>query len=76
MEQDLIDGLKHMRLTMEEEVQIAVSEEDRAQVFEECSLSLFGKLLMDRKQNLRALKNTLRGAWKVGSESENNRGGE
>lgn len=76
MEQGLIDGLKHMRLTMEEEVQIPVSEEDKAEVFEECSLSLFGKLLMDRKQNLCALKNTLRGAWKVGSESENNRGGE
>ncbi|KAK9987791.1 hypothetical protein SO802_028030 [Lithocarpus litseifolius] len=68
MEQYLIDGLKHMRLTKEEEVQISVSEEDREQVFEECSLSLFRKLLMDRKQNPHALKNTLRGPWKVGSD--------
>ena len=51
-----------MWLTKEEEIQISVSEEDRAQVFEECSLSLFGKLLTDRKQN------TLRGAWKAGSD--------
>ena len=68
MEQHLIDGLQHLRLTKEEEIQISVSEEDRAQVFEECSLSLFGKLLTDRKQNLRALKNTLRGAWKARSD--------
>ena len=62
MEQDIIDGLKYMRLTKEEEGLISVAEEDRAQVFEECSLSLFGKLLTDRKQNMRALKNTLRSA--------------
>ena len=68
MEQNLIDGLQHLRLTKEEEIQISVSEEDRAQVFEECSLSLFGKLLMDRKLNLRALKNTLRGEWKARSD--------
>ena len=49
MEQHLIDGLQHLRLTKEEEIQILVSEEDRAQVFEECSLGLFGKLLMDKK---------------------------
>ena len=66
MEQYLIDVLKHMWLTKEEEVQISISEDDRAQVFEECSLSLFGKLLTDRKQNLCALRNTLREAWKVG----------
>ena len=57
-----------MWLTKEEEIQISVFEEDRAQVFEECSLSLFGNLLTDRKQNLRALKNTLRGAWKARSD--------
>ena len=58
MEQHLIDGIQHLRLTKEEEIQISLSEEDRAQVFEECFLSLFGKLLTDRKQNLRGLKNT------------------
>ena len=68
MEQDIIEGLKYMRLTKEEEGLFSIAEEDRAQVFEECSLSLFGKLLMDRKQNMRALKNTLRSAWKIGPD--------
>ena len=43
MEQDLIDGLKHMQLTRDEEEQISISEEGRAKLMEECSLSLMGK---------------------------------
>ena len=66
MEQELIDVLKNMQLTEEEELQISISEEGRAQVIEECSQSLMGKLLTEKKQNLRALKNTLRTAWKIG----------
>ncbi|KAL0008834.1 hypothetical protein SO802_010336 [Lithocarpus litseifolius] len=34
----------------------------------ECSLSLFGRLLSDRHQNQRALKNTLKATWKMGSD--------
>lgn len=30
--------------------------------------SLFGRLLVDKNQNLRELKNTLRIAWKMGSD--------
>nr|POE76871.1 uncharacterized protein CFP56_58073 [Quercus suber] len=52
-------------VTKEEEGHISVAEEDSAQEFEECSLSLFGKLLTDRKQNIRALKNMLRSVWKI-----------
>ena len=66
MEQELIDVLKNMQLMEEEELQISISEEGRAQVIKECSQSLMGKLLTDKKQNLRALKNTLRTAWKIG----------
>ena len=66
MKQELIDVLKNMQLTEEEELQISILEEGRAQVIEECSQILIGKLLTDRKQNLRALKNTLRIAWKIG----------
>ena len=68
MEQDLIEGLKHMQLTKEEEVHISVSGEGRSELFEECALSLMGCLLTDRKQNQRALKNTLRLVWKVGPD--------
>ena len=56
MKQELIDVLKNMQLTEEEELQISISEEGKAQVIEECSQILIGKLLTDRKQNLRALK--------------------
>ena len=66
MEQHLIDGIQHLRLIKEEEIQISLSEEDRAQVFEECFLSLFGWFLSDQQQNQQALKSTLRSAWKMG----------
>ena len=65
MEQYLIEGIKHMRLTKEEEVQIVVSGEDKAEMLEQCALSMVGRLLTNRKQNQRALKNTLRLAWKA-----------
>nr|POE78874.1 hypothetical protein CFP56_69281 [Quercus suber] len=68
MEEDLIEELKHMKLTKEEEVQIAVSREGRRELTEECELSLVGRLLSNRKQNQRALKSTLRSAWKTGSD--------
>ena len=57
-----------MQLTEEEELQISISEEGRAQVIEECSQILIGKNLTDRKQNLRALKYTLRISWKIGQD--------
>ena len=41
---------------------------NRSDLMEECALSLFGKLLTDRQQNQRALKNTFRAAWKMGSD--------
>lgn len=63
-----MDRLKHMRLSRDEEEQISISEEGRAKLMEECSLSLMGKLLSDRKQSIRALKNTLHQAWKVGPD--------
>ena len=71
MEQDLIEGMKHMRLTKEEEVHILVSGEGRFELLVECSLSLMGCLLTNMKQNKQALKNTLRLAWKVGLDLRN-----
>ena len=57
-----------MKLTREEEIQIAVSGEGRTELIEECTLSLDGRLMSDRWKNQRALKNTLRSAWKTGSD--------
>ncbi|XP_050248723.1 uncharacterized protein LOC126695976 [Quercus robur] len=68
MEEDLIEELKHMKLTKEEETKIVVSGEGRRELIEECKLSLVGRLLLDRKQNQRALKSMLRSAWKTRSD--------
>nr|XP_023917382.1 uncharacterized protein LOC112028922 [Quercus suber] len=68
MEQEVINELQHLRLTKEEEEEIPISTQSREDLLEECSLSLFGRLLTDRQQNMRALKSTLRAAWKMGSE--------
>ena len=68
MEQAILDGLQNLQLTKEEEESIQISAYSRADLLEECHLSLFGKLLSNRQQNQRALKSTLRSAWKIGSD--------
>ena len=64
----MVDGLLNLCLTKEEEEEINITTRCRSDLFEECSLSLFGKLLSNRQHNQRALKNTLRSAWKMGSD--------
>ena len=59
MDQVILDGLQNSQLTKEEEEGIQISASSRAERLEECHLSLFGKLLSDRQQNLRVLKSTL-----------------
>ncbi|XP_075663402.1 uncharacterized protein At4g02000-like [Castanea sativa] len=68
MDQVIIDGFQHLQLTKEEEEEISISAAGRSDLLEECALSLFGRLLADRHQNTRALKSTLRSAWKLGSD--------
>nr|POE73998.1 uncharacterized protein CFP56_45342 [Quercus suber] len=68
MEQEMIDGLQNLGLTKEEEEGIPITTRSKSDLLEECSLSLFGRLLSNKQQNQRALKSTLRSAWKMGSE--------
>ena len=68
MDQDVIDGLQHLQLTKEEEEEISISTSGNSNLLEECELSLFGRLLADRNQNMRAFKSTLRSVWKMGSD--------
>ena len=68
MEQSVVEGLHNLCLTKEEEEEITITTKSRTDLLEECALSLFGRLLTDRHQNLRALKNTLKSAWKMGSD--------
>ena len=68
MDQSIINGIQHLQLTKEEEESISISNTSRSDLIEECALSLFGRLLADRHQNMRALKSTLRSAWKMGQD--------
>ena len=65
MDQSILYSLQNLQLTKEEEEAIPITITNNSNLLEECSLSLFGRLLSDRQQNLRALKNTLRSAWKM-----------
>lgn len=68
MEETILHELQKLHLIKEEEEDICFTTQSRLELLEECSLSLFGRLLSDHKQNERALKNTLRAAWKLGSD--------
>ena len=68
MDQAVTEGLQKLQLTKEEEEDIPITVANRQELLEECHLSLFGRLLSERQQNQRALKNTLRLVWKMGSE--------
>nr|POE54858.1 hypothetical protein CFP56_42029 [Quercus suber] len=68
MDRSVLEDLQHLHLTIDEEEDIQISSMHSSDLIEECTLSLFGKLLTDRQQNQRAFKNTLRGAWKMGSD--------
>ncbi|KAK9988579.1 hypothetical protein SO802_028818 [Lithocarpus litseifolius] len=67
MEQSIIEGLLNLRLTKEEKEEIPITTKIRVDLLEECLLRLFHCLLTDRHQNQRALKSTLKSAWKMGS---------
>nr|POE84082.1 hypothetical protein CFP56_32835 [Quercus suber] len=68
MDMTILEDLQHLRLTKDEEEDIQISSMNSPDLMEECTLSLFGKLLTDRQHNQCALKNTLRAAWKMGSD--------
>ena len=68
MDLSILYSLQNLQLTKEEEEVIPITITNSLGLLEECSLSLFGRLLSDRQQNQRALKNTLRSAWKMSSD--------
>ena len=68
MDETTLNDLQKLKLTKEKGEEICIISTNQSNLLEECSLSLFGKLLSDRHQNSRALKNTFRMAWKLGSD--------
>ena len=65
MEQEVLNNFQKLQPTKEEADDIVLTNIARAKLLEECSLSLFGRLLTDRQQNQRAFKNTLKTTWKM-----------
>ena len=63
MAQDVINGLKNMRLTTGEEEVITISDEGQKEEIEGYALSLIGKFLTCKPFNKRAAHNTLKWAW-------------
>ena len=68
MDLDVIERIQHITLTSEEDQPITVRVVHREKILEEYSLSLIGKFLSTRPVNLKAAKNILRSAWKIGSD--------
>ena len=68
MEQEVANSLQKLQLTKEEEEDIVLMNVTKSEILEECSLSLFERLLTDCQQNQRALKTTLKSTWKMGSD--------
>nr|POE45184.1 hypothetical protein CFP56_25320 [Quercus suber] len=66
MEQEVLNNFQKLQLTKEEADDIVITSVARAELLEECSLSLFRRLLTDHQQNQRAFKNTLKITWKMG----------
>ena len=49
MELAILDGLQNLQFTKEEEEGIQISASSKADLLEECHLTLFGKLLSNRQ---------------------------
>ena len=63
MDDDVADRLERMKLTIEEEEIISISDEGRLDAIESCNSSLIGKFLTCKPFNRMAAKNTIRQAW-------------
>ena len=56
MEHIIVDSLKNLQLTKEEEEDIFISSNSSPDLPKECALSLFEKLLVDRNQKSKSPK--------------------
>ena len=63
MDNDVADRLEKMKLMIEEEEIIPISDEGRLDAIESCNLSLMGKFLTCKLFNRMAAKNKIWRAW-------------
>ena len=59
MAEDVINDLENMKLTIDEEEVIAISDEGRVEAIESCSLTLIGEFLTCKAFNRRVAKTVL-----------------
>ena len=59
MDDDVVDKLEKMKLTIEEEETIVILDDGRLEAIESCNLSLIGKFLTCKSFNKMAAKNTI-----------------
>ena len=62
MADEVVNSMEKMKLTLEEEEIIAISDEERLEAIKSCNLSLIGKFLTCKPFNKMAAKNTMRRA--------------
>ena len=63
MDNDVANRLEKMKLMIEEEEIIPISDKGRLDAIESCNLSLMGKFLTCKPFNRMVAKNTIRQAW-------------
>jgi hypothetical protein len=68
LEQEMLENLKNMKLTADEEDDIIETDEQLGKVYYECTLSLFGRFLSTKSFNCQAAKDTLRSIWRMGPD--------
>ncbi|CAA0825976.1 Unknown protein [Striga hermonthica] len=63
MAEDLSEKLRKFKLSDKEKNGLSIAEEDVAHGFQECQLSLIGKIYGEKKANINGLKTTLHNIW-------------
>ena len=68
MESEVLECIKNMKLTTDEDEAMTIRLVKRDKILEEFSLSLVGQFLTPKQSNLRVAKNLLRSMWKLGDD--------
>jgi hypothetical protein len=64
----MLEGLKNIKLMVEEEVDITILAEHRGSALSDGSLSLFGRFLDTNPFNRKAVRDALRLVWRMGAD--------
>jgi hypothetical protein len=67
-EQVMLEGLKNIKLMVEEEVDITILAEHRGSALSDGSLSLFGRFLDTNPFNHKVVRDALRLVWRMGAD--------